>query len=133
MSKIQLGVVAFGTLILELLGGWDGMLKTLIIFVVLDYFTGVLSALYNKGLSSQIGYKGIIKKVSIFVVVVIACVISETMKLDMVRSATIVFYISNEGISILENIAKCDVEYPDIIKKILEKLKKGDDNENKQG
>ena len=126
MSKVQLGLVAVGTFTLELLGGWDGMLQTLIIFVVLDYLTGLLSAAYNKGLSSQIGYKGIIKKVSIFVVVMIACTLADTMKLDMVRTATIVFYISNEGISILENIGKCDVDYPDILKKILEKLKKKD-------
>ena len=126
MSKIQLILVSLGTIISQLLGGWDGMLQTLIIFVILDYLTGLLSAIYNKGLSSKIGYKGIIKKVSIFFVVMIACTLSETMRLEMVRTATIVFYISNEGISILENIGKCDVDYPDALKKLLEKLKNRD-------
>ena len=124
MSKIQLGLVAVGTLMLQLLGGWDAMLQTLVICVVLDYLTGILAAAYCKDLSSQIGYKGIIKKIGIFVVVMLACLMSQSMGNPVVRNMAISFYISNEGISILENIGKCDVDYPDFLRKLLDMLRK---------
>jgi toxin secretion/phage lysis holin len=129
MSKIQFALVTIFTLIAQFFGGWDGMLQALVVMTILDYFTGVLSAGYHGKLSSQVGYRGIIKKVSIFVVVAVACVVSNAIDSDIVRSATLIFYISNEGISILENVGNCGVEYPDALKRLLEKLKDKKDGE----
>jgi toxin secretion/phage lysis holin len=98
---------------------------------LLDYFTGILSAGYHGKLSSKIGYQGIIKKVSIFVVVAVACMVSKATNTDLIRNATIIFYISNEGISILENVGTCGVEYPEALKKLLDKLKDKKDGEEK--
>jgi len=126
MSKIQFGIVTFGTLVAQFFGGWDGMLQSLVVMTILDYFTGVLSAGYHGRLSSQVGYKGIIKKVSIFVVLAVACTISGAIGNDIIRTATLIFYISNEGISILENVGNCGVEYPDALKRLLHKLKDKD-------
>lgn len=115
-------------IIIDALGGWDIMLKALIFLVCLDYATGVLAAIYKRKLSSAIGYKGIIKKVSIFAVVALAVTIDKCFGSDTVHTITTGFYIANEGISILENVGKTGVKYPPKLKKILEQLK--DDNKD---
>jgi toxin secretion/phage lysis holin len=126
MEKWQINVMfaSVGGVLAQWLGGWDAMLQVLIAVIVLDYITGILAAIYNCRLSSAIGYKGIIKKVGIFIVVLVACLISRAINDDVIRTITMLFYISNEGISILENIGRCNVKYPNRLKNILAQLNK---------
>ena len=117
-------IAGLGTAMAQLMGGWDAMLQVLCIMVVLDYVTGILSGAYNGKLSSETGYKGIIKKIGIFVVVVVATCISRVANIDFIRDVAIIFYISNEGISVLENLGKSGVKYPKKLKDILLQLNK---------
>lgn len=112
--------------IVNMLGGWDTMLTTLITLIVIDYVTGILAAIYKQKLSSSTGYRGIIKKMGIFAVVVVAALISDCMGNELIRSIVMGFYISNEGISILENVGKTGVKYPKKLKDVLKQLRDGD-------
>ena len=113
-----------------LFGGFDGFLYALIAFVVIDYITGVLAAIYTKQLSSEVGFKGIAKKVIIFLLVGIGNIIDmQILKTGAVlRTAIIFFYLSNEGISIIENAARLELPIPEKLIRILEQIKdeKGD-------
>jgi toxin secretion/phage lysis holin len=109
--------------IANFLGGWDTMLNTLITFVIIDYMTGILAAIFLQKLSSAIGYKGIIKKIGIFAVVAVATMMDNCFGSELIRNITISFYLSNEGISILENVGKTGVKYPPKLKCILKQLK----------
>ena len=124
--KIKILIAVMGGLLADVLGGWDIMLKTLIILVVVDYVTGVLAAIYKRKLSSAIGYKGIIKKTGIFAIVLVAAMMDKCFSSELIRNVTIVFYIANEGISVLENVGKTGVKYPKKLKQILEQLKDGE-------
>lgn len=128
--SIKATIGTLGGFISYLLGGWDVMLQTLVYLAVADYLTGVLAGIYTNKLSSQVGYKGIIKKVCMFCVIGLASVVDMAVNTELVRNITIVFYISNEGISILENVGRTGVKYPDKLKQILEQLNKKD-GENK--
>ena len=119
-------IALVGGLTADMLGGWDIMLKTLVMLVVIDYATGILAAVYRKKLSSLIGYRGIIKKVGIFAIVIVAAMVDRCAGMELIRNITIVFYISNESISILENVGKTGVKYPKKLKQTLEQLKDGD-------
>lgn len=122
---------ALGALLGFLLGDLDGFLITLIVFVIIDYLTGIASAYTQKTLSSKVGFKGILKKICIFIVVAIANIIDVNMlEYPMLRTAVIFFYISNEGLSLIENFAIIGVPVPDKIKDVLAQIKKkGDDDE----
>lgn len=113
-------------------GVMDGFLYTLIVFTAIDYITGVLSAVSNKKLSSEIGFKGIAKKITIFLMVAVANIIDiHLLKIgSILRTSAIFFYISNEGISILENAAVIGLPVPDKIKEILEQIKTNGDDIN---
>lgn len=124
--KIKLLIAVIGGLLADVMGGWDIMLKTLVILVIVDYATGVLAAIYKHKLSSAIGYKGIIKKTGIFAIVLVASLIGKCFDSEIIRSVTIVFYVANEGISILENVGKTGVKYPKKLKQILDQLKDGE-------
>ena len=104
-------------------GGFDGFLYALITLVVVDYLSGVILAIYNKQVSSEIGFKGIFKKVFIFVLVGVGNIIDLYLLNESgpIRTSIIFFYISNEGISILENVSKTDLPIPEFLKSILEK------------
>lgn len=106
------------------LGGCDGLLIALIIFVVIDYITGVMGAIADKKLSSEVGFKGICRKVIIFLLVGIAQIIDiNIIKTGSVlRTAVIFFYLSNEGVSILENTAHLGLPIPEKLKMVLEQL-----------
>ena len=95
-----------GGFIVSLFGGWDVMLYTILLFAILDYFTGILKAVYKKELSSAIGFKGIVKKIMVFVVIAVAYNV-QRMTGDTIplREIVIVFFICNEALSILENAA----------------------------
>lgn len=115
----------FLTTIVYFLGGWDIALQTLVIVIVLDYFTGVLKAIVNKKLSSEIGAKGIVKKIGYFILVGLSELIDQnTGNTGAIRSVVIYFFVCNEGISILENWAGMGLSTPKALKDILDQLKK---------
>lgn len=106
------------------LGGCDGLLFALVAFAAVDYVTGVMCAVVDKKLSSAIGFRGIFKKVLIFTVVGISHILDiELIKNGSVlRTAVIFFYLSNEGVSILENAAHIDLPIPNKLRNVLEQL-----------
>ena len=118
---IRLYVAAIGIVIGEFLGSFDDLLYALIAFVVADYITGVLKAIAEKNLSSAIGFKGICKKVYIFTLVGVANVLDVHIIGSgcVLRSAVIFFYISNEGISIIENATKIGLPIPQQLQNTL--------------
>ena len=117
-------LAVFGGLAVSLVGGWDKLLYTLIVMASVDYTTGVIAAFYQKKLSSEIGSKGIIKKFLMFVIVAVAVQLDTLLNSDFLRSMAIMFYVGTEGISILENVANCDLPIPQPIKDALVKVKK---------
>ena len=118
---IRLYAAAIGIVIGELLGSFDDLLYALIAFVVADYITGVLKVIAEKKLSSAIGFKGICKKVCIFTLVGVANVLDVHIIGSgcILRSAVIFFYISNEGISIIENATKIGLPIPQQLQNTL--------------
>ena len=123
-NTIQLVFSALGGWIGYFLGGCDGLLYALIAFVVIDYITGVMCAIINKQLSSEVGFKGIFRKVLIFLLVGIANIIDVQVigTGALLRTAVIFFYISNEGVSLLENAGDLGLPIPEKIKTVLEQL-----------
>lgn len=115
-----------------MLGGYDGFLYALVLLVVLDYLTGVMCAILEKRLSSSIGYRGIFKKISIFILVSVGYVVDSQIIGDgsVLRTAIIFFYCANEGISLLENAAKIGLPIPNKITDVLLKLKEQGGHEN---
>ena len=116
-----------GGFLCQWLGGWDVILKALIALVILDYVTGVLKAIYTKTLSSEIGFRGLIRKIVIFVViataVIVQMVIGDAIPL---REVTIIFFVCNEGISLLENASEF-IPIPDSLKNTLIQLRDKED------
>ena len=121
----QLTFATIGGFIGWFWGGCDGLIYALITFVVIDYITGVMCAIVSKNLSSEIGFKGLFRKVLIFMLVGIANVVDVQIigAGSALRVAVIFFYLSNEGISILENAAFLGVPIPDELKKVLKQIK----------
>jgi len=104
-------------------GGWDELLKVLLVLIVLDYLTGVLKALYNKELSSVKGYNGIVKKVILMMVVAMSVMIQKVMGNTLpIREVVITFFIANESLSLIEN-ASSVIPVPESLKKLLLQLK----------
>ena len=104
-------------------GGVDMFLKVLIAFAIIDYISGVIAAIIKNELNSAVGFRGIFKKVCIFLVVAVAHMIGQALEMPSVRSLACGYYIANEGISILENTGKAGLPIPDKLKQILEQLK----------
>lgn len=125
LNFIKAVFTAMGGYLGYILGGQDSFLYALIAFVVIDYFTGVMLAIINRKLSSAIGFKGIFKKVMVFFMVAIGHTIDAYLIKNggAIRTAVIFFYISNEGISILENSANIGLPIPGKLKDILVQLK----------
>lgn len=133
-SGIQIAFTAFGGFLGWFLGGIDGFLYALIAFTVIDYITGVMCAITDKKLSSSVGFKGICRKVLIFTLVGIGNIVDVYVlgQDGVLRTAVIFFYLSNEGVSILENSAHLGLPIPEKLKEVLEQLhdRGGDDNES---
>ena len=115
------------------LGGCDGLLYALIAFAVVDYLTGIMCAIADKKLSSTVGFKGICRKVLIFLLVGIANIVDVqvTGQPGVLRTAVIFFYLSNEGVSLLENAAHLGLPIPEKLKEVLEQLHGRDKKEEK--
>lgn len=105
-------------------GGFDGFFYALIMFVVIDYITGLMSAYFQKKLSSETGFKGICKKVAIFCLVGVGHILDAEVigSGNVIRTAVIFFYLSNEGISIIENVAVIGLPVPKKLIEVLEQL-----------
>ena len=123
-NTIQLIFAAIGGWLGYFLGGFDGLLYALLAFVVLDYITGVMCAIADRTLSSNVGFKGICRKVLIFLLVGVANVLDVHVigTGSVLRTAVIFFYISNEGVSLTENAAHLGLPVPEKLKAVLEQL-----------
>ena len=128
---VQAALTAFGGFWGWLLGGFDGFLYALVALMVADYITGVMCAIVDKKLSSEIGFRGIFKKVLIFVLVGIGHMIDTNLigEGSVLRTAIIFFYCSNEGISMLENAGRLGLPIPEQLKDILVQLHNKGGNE----
>lgn len=113
------------------LGGCDGLLIALVMFVVMDYISGVMCAIADKNLSSEVGFKGICRKVLIFILVGIANILDVQVigTGSVLRTAIIFFYISNKGVSLLENAAHLGLPVPEKLKVVLKQLHDKSDKE----
>ena len=121
---MQMAFAAMGGALGAVLGGWDGFLYALVLFVAVDYLTGVLVAVMRRKLSSEAGFRGIARKVVIFCLVAVAQVIDVQIIRNgsVVWTAVIFFYLSNEGLSVLENAAVIGLPIPDKLKAMLIQL-----------
>ena len=128
VDNIRLILSAIGGYVGYMLGGLDSFLYALLVFITLDYITGVMVAIVEKNLSSDIGFRGIFRKVLIFVMVALAHIVdSKIIQTGTgIRTAVILFYASNEGISILENSAKLGLPIPEKLKILLSEIGKSE-------
>ena len=134
-NTIQLVFTAVGGWLGYFLGGCDGLLIALVVFAVVDYITGVMCAINDKKLSSEVGFRGICRKVLIFFLVGVANILDVQVigTGSVLRTAIIFFYLSNEGVSLVENAAHLGLPVPEKLKAVLEQLhdraEKGGDGE----
>ena len=134
-AKIQMAVAAIGGWLGYFLGGMDGLMIALIVFMVLDYITGLMCAVIDKKLSSAVGFKGICKKVLILMLVGVAHIVDLHVvgTGDALRSAVVCFYLSNESVSMLENAAHLGLPIPEKLKSVLAQLHgREDETESKE-
>ena len=124
MTSVQVVFTAIGGWLGWFLGGCDGLMYALIAFVVVDYITGIMCAIVDKKLSSEVGFKGICKKVLIFLLVGMANILDVNIigSGSVLRTAAIFFYLSNEGVSLLENAAHLGLPVPNAMKEVLQQL-----------
>jgi len=129
---IQVVFATVGGWLGYVLGGLDGFLYALLAFVVIDYITGLMCAVLDKKLSSEVGFRGIFKKVLIFSLVAVGHIVDQNVIGDgsVIRTAVIFFYLSNEGISILENTVHIGLPVPQKLKDVLEQLHNRSDKED---
>ncbi len=136
-AKVQIAITALGGWLGYFLGGMDGLLIALLVLAVLDYITGIMCAIADKKLSSAVGFRGICRKVLIFALVGVGHILDTQVvgTGSALRSAVICWYLSNEGISILENAAHLGLPVPDKLRTVLEQLhdRKDKDDTTDQG
>ena len=112
------------TTFVYLVGGFDIAIQSLLIVIVIDYLTGIASAIYNKELSSKIGFKGIIKKFCYILVVALSVVIDNLLgSSGLIRNLVIYFFVANDGLSIIENMAEMNIKLPKKLIDVLEQIK----------
>lgn len=123
-AKLQMAITAIGGWLGYFLGGMDGLLTALIVFMTLDYVTGIMCAIVDKKLSSAVGFRGIFKKMLIVLLVGVAHIVDLHVvgAGNALRSAVVCFYLSNEGVSLLENAAHLGLPIPVKLKTVLEQL-----------
>ena len=127
---VQIAFSALGGFVGWFLGGADGFLYALLAFVIIDYITGILCAIADKTLSSEVGSKGICRKVLIFALVGIGNIVDIYVmgEAGILRTAVIFFYLSNEGVSLLENSAHLGLPIPEKLKTVLSQLHNREEN-----
>lgn len=119
-------MAGIGTGLVYLWGGFDVAIQCLLIAIVLDYISGIIKAFVLKNLSSSIGFNGILKKVGVLVIVALAVLIDRvTGESGAIRTLVIYYFVANEGLSIVENLAQAGLPIPKVIKDALKTLKKG--------
>lgn len=135
LHVIQFVIALLGGWLGWFLGGWDAPVSALVLCVTIDYITGVMCAISEQNVSSEVGYKGLFRKVAIFMLVGIGAMIDQQIihAGNMLRTAVIFYYISNEGISILENTSRLGVPYPPKLKVVLEQLKENEEGDGEDG
>lgn len=133
VNLVQCGFAAVGGFFGWFVGGLDGLLYALITFVVVDYITGLMAAGLEKKLSSGVGFRGIFKKVVIFCLVAVGHIIDTHIIQNgsVLRTAVVFFYLSNEGISILENAGRIGLPIPEKLRSVLEQLREEKSDEGK--
>ena len=127
-NAIQMAFTALGGFLGWFLGGFDGFLYALVVFVVIDYITGIMCAINDHTLSSAVGFRGICRKVLIFCMVGIGNILDVNILGEghVLRTAVIFFYLSNEGVSMLENATHLGLPIPDKLKDVLAQLNEMD-------
>jgi len=128
-AKIQMAISVVGGWIGYFVGGIDGLMTALLVFMILDYVTGLMCAIADKQLSSRIGFRGIFKKILIVMLVGVAHIVDlyVVKSGNALRSAVVCFYLSNEGVSLLENASHLGLPVPDKLKNILGQLHNRDE------
>lgn len=123
-TKVQMAITAIGGWLGYFVGGMDGLLTALLILMTIDYITGIMCAIVDRQLSSAVGFKGICKKVLILMLVGVAHIVDLHVvgTGEALRSAVICFYLSNEGVSVLENAGRLGLPIPEKLKAILAQL-----------
>ena len=117
-TSTVIGIV--GGYFAAIFGRWDSILWALLVIMVLDCLTGVIKAIYTKTMSSEIGFKGLLKKITILIIVALSNVLQQITGDNVaIREIVIMFYVANEGISVLENVAVIYPPMPKAIKDIL--------------
>ena len=144
-NGVLAALAAVGSGIANALGGWDAAMKVLVALMVADYLTGFLvAAIWQRSpksssgaLESKAGFKGIVKKCAILLLVFIGVMLDDALGMDYARMAVIIFFVGNEGLSLLENFGLMGVPYPAFLKRALEAMKeqgdKGEDGNGKDG
>lgn len=127
LDQLRLAIMLIGAALAKWLGGFDDLLEALVFFMLVDYLTGLFCAIVEKKLSSAVGFRGILQKCLILLLVGTANIIDEHLiegSDRLLRTAVIFFYLSNEGISILENTARLGLPVPDKLRDVLKQVKK---------
>ena len=132
-NQISIIIGVIGGICTYWLGGWDVLLKTIVFLAVADYITGWIKGIYLKKLSSEIGFRGLLKKIVMFIIIAVAFEIQELIGGTIpLREVVIMFYIANEGLSLLENAA-IFVPIPDTVKNVLLQLRDKDNQSDTEG
>lgn len=137
-NGILAGLAMFGSFAANALGGWDAAMQVLVALMVADYVTGILvAAVWHKSaksesgtLDSKAGFKGLLKKAMILLVVWLGVLLDGAMGTNYIRMMAVLFFVGNEGISLLENLGLMGVPYPDFLRKALEALHEQGDQGN---
>ena len=130
LSWLKAAFALIGGWVTAALGGWDTALQVLVLFVVMDYITGLIAAWYENRLNSRVGFRGIAKKILLFVPVAVGYWLDVLLGQEILRSLAIWFYLANEGLSMLENLGRCGVPILAPLKDALEQLKKKGEGES---
>ncbi len=129
LSPASLILGTLGGTLVTFFGGWDSLLKTIMLLIIIDYLSGILKGIYTKRLSSALGYKGIVKKIMMLLVIALAHAIQQTFSTSVpIREITISLFIGNEALSILENASACDLPIPKALKDLLLQLRNQNSN-----
>ena len=125
VDVLRIAAAGIGGIATYIWGPWDALIIALVAMVAIDYITGIIKAAMQGKLSSLVGFKGLLKKVAIFLLVAVGVMVDKIIPAtnEAVRSAVIFFYIANEGLSILENAGELGLPLPAALKKSLEKMK----------